>query len=127
MPRAPLGNPENPYPLADPPKVGEIMHLPTGTMVSEAQMLAVASDARIVYVGETHDNPAAHRVQLAVLKAMSRTLAGSGQSRHGDADPAPSSRSSTAGLPANWTRRSFSSSPTGIRSGVRTSPFIATC
>jgi uncharacterized iron-regulated protein len=76
MPRPPLGNPENPYPLADPPKVGEIVHLPTGTKVSEAQMLAVAGDARIVYVGETHDNPAAHRVQLAVLKAMAERWPG---------------------------------------------------
>ncbi len=76
MTSPPLGNPEDPYPLAKPPQVGEVLHLPTGTTVTEAQMLAIASDARIVYVGETHDNPAAHRVQLAVLKAMSERWPG---------------------------------------------------
>lgn len=76
MTSPPLGNPEDPYPLANPPQVGEVLHLPTGTTVTEAQMLAIASDARIVYVGETHDNPAAHRVQLTVLKAMSERWPG---------------------------------------------------
>jgi uncharacterized iron-regulated protein len=76
MHHAPIGNPEAPYPPAQPPRVGEILHLPTGTGVSEAQMLTAASDARIVYVGETHDNPAAHRVQLAVLQAMAERWPG---------------------------------------------------
>jgi uncharacterized iron-regulated protein len=65
-----LGNPENPYPLPTQPKVGEIVHLPTGTLVTPAQMLAVAGDARVVYVGETHDNPASHRLELQVLKGL---------------------------------------------------------
>jgi uncharacterized iron-regulated protein len=30
----------------------------------------VATDTRIVYVGETHDNPASHRLELTVLRAM---------------------------------------------------------
>src|SRR5512134_3694242 len=64
------GNPEAPYPPARPPAVGDILHIPTGYYVSEAQMLAVATDARIVYVGETHDNPASHRLELTVLRAM---------------------------------------------------------
>jgi uncharacterized iron-regulated protein len=76
MSQLPLGNPEAPYPPAQPPRVGEILHIPTGTGVTEAQMLAAASDARIVYVGETHDNPAAHRVQLAVLQAMAERWPG---------------------------------------------------
>ena len=33
-------------------------------------MLEIATQNRIVYVGETHDNPASHRLQLRVLKAM---------------------------------------------------------
>lgn len=65
-----LGNPESPYPLEQPPQIGEIIHAPTGVTVNEAEMLAAVTDARIVYVGETHDNPAAHRVQLAVIEAM---------------------------------------------------------
>ncbi|TSK03918.1 MAG: PDZ domain-containing protein [Geobacter sp.] len=65
-----LGNPENPYPRSAPPKVGDIVHLPTGTLVTPQQMNAVITDARVVYIGETHDNPAAHRLELEVLKAM---------------------------------------------------------
>ncbi len=76
MSQAPIGSPELPYPPPQPPRVGEIMHIPTGTPVTEAQMLAAATDARIVYVGETHDNPAAHRVQLAVLKTMAERWPG---------------------------------------------------
>lgn len=64
------GNPEAPYPPLRPPVVGDILHLPSGYYVSEEQMLAVATDARIVYVGETHDNPASHRLELTVLRAM---------------------------------------------------------
>lgn len=63
-------NAEAPYPPTRPPAVGDILHLATGYYVTEEQMLAVATDARIVYVGETHDNPASHRLELAVLRAM---------------------------------------------------------
>ncbi|MBJ6726643.1 ChaN family lipoprotein [Geomesophilobacter sediminis] len=73
----PVGNngsakwdPESPYPLPSPPKVGEIVHLPTGKLVSMDQMLSIAADYRIVYVGETHDNPASHRLELDFLKGM---------------------------------------------------------
>ncbi|MEJ2491879.1 MAG: ChaN family lipoprotein [Desulfuromonadales bacterium] len=69
MTQAPIGNPEAPYPPRD-VVVGDIYHLPTGVKVSAEEMLAAISDARIVYVGETHDNPAAHRLQLKILKDM---------------------------------------------------------
>ncbi len=65
-----MGNPADPYPLKSHPTVGEIVHLPTGIPVSRAQMLAVAGDARVVYVGETHDNPASHRLELEALKGL---------------------------------------------------------
>lgn len=70
------GNPEAPYPPPRPPAVGDILHLPTGIYVDESQMLAVVSDARLVYVGETHDNPASHRLELAVLRAMAERWPG---------------------------------------------------
>jgi uncharacterized iron-regulated protein len=70
MAHEPLGTAESPYPLARQPEIGEIVHLPTGTLVREEEMLAAVSDARIVYVGETHDNPASHRLELTVLQAM---------------------------------------------------------
>ena len=65
-----MGNPQAPYPLQSPPEVGEIVHLPTGTPVSMEQMLSVAADAHIVYLGETHDNPASHRLEVAVLQDL---------------------------------------------------------
>ncbi|BCR03916.1 hypothetical protein DESUT3_09850 [Desulfuromonas versatilis] len=69
-------NPEMPYPPEQPPVVGKIIHLPTGKPVAEAQMLAIVSDSRIVYVGETHDNPASHRQELAVLTALAERYPG---------------------------------------------------
>lgn len=65
-----LGNPEQPYPAATAPVVGEIRHLPTGVQVSPEQMAAIATDARLIYVGETHDNPASHRIALQLLQAL---------------------------------------------------------
>jgi uncharacterized iron-regulated protein len=65
-----MGDPQNPYPLKAPPRIGDIEHLPTGILVSQAQMLAIAGDARIVYVGETHDNPASHRLEVRALEAL---------------------------------------------------------
>ncbi len=69
-PAQPPGRAEAPYPPERPPAVGDILHLPTGHYVTEAQMLSAAADARIVYVGETHDNPASHRLELSVLRAL---------------------------------------------------------
>ncbi|HEY4745184.1 MAG TPA: ChaN family lipoprotein [Desulfuromonadaceae bacterium] len=65
-----MEDPQEPYPLASPPTVGQIVHLATGVPVSAAQMLAVAADSRIVYVGETHDNPASHRLELQLLQGL---------------------------------------------------------
>jgi uncharacterized iron-regulated protein len=65
-----MGNPQNPYPLSERPKVGEIVHLPTGVKVSLTRMLDIAADARVVYVGETHDNPASHKLELQTLQGM---------------------------------------------------------
>ncbi|MDH3454445.1 MAG: ChaN family lipoprotein, partial [Desulfuromonadales bacterium] len=70
MSQPPIGNPEAPYPPAEQPALGDIYHLPTGVKVTADQMNAAITDARIVYVGETHDNPASHRLELQVLKAM---------------------------------------------------------
>lgn len=69
-PRQLIGNPEMPYPPEKEPEVGDILHMPTGLYVTQQQMMASVLDQRIIYVGETHDSPAAHRFQLDVLKAM---------------------------------------------------------
>lgn len=76
MTKAPIGNPEIPYPPQRPPQIGDILHMPTGTLVSPEQMLANLSDSRVVFVGETHDNPAAHRLQEQVLEAMLKRYPG---------------------------------------------------
>lgn len=71
-----IGNPEEPYPLSSAPKVGDIIHLPTGILVTPEQMKKVATDARVLYVGETHDNPASHRLELEMLKALEERYPG---------------------------------------------------
>lgn len=71
-----LGNPQLPYPPPVPPQVGDILHLRTGHLVSAAAMAAAATDSRIIYVAETHDNPAAHRLQLDLLRALGQRYPG---------------------------------------------------
>ena len=71
-----MGDPQNPYPLGSPPRIGQIVHLPTGVSVTAAQMFALAGDARIVYFGETHDNPASHRLQLQLLQNLAERRPG---------------------------------------------------
>jgi uncharacterized iron-regulated protein len=71
-----MGDPQEPYPLSAPPKVGDIIHMPTGVPVTLAQMLDIVVDSRVVYVGETHDNPAAHRLELQTLQALEERYPG---------------------------------------------------
>ena len=66
----PLGRAANPYPLSDAPVPETLVHLKTGTVVTMAQMLADISGDRIIYAGETHDNPASHRFQLDILNHL---------------------------------------------------------
>ncbi len=63
-----IGNSEAPYPPASQPAVGDIYHLPTGVKVTPGQMHAAIADARVIYIGETHDNPASHRLELQILE-----------------------------------------------------------
>jgi len=63
-------NPQAPYSPEQPAEVGDILHTSTGVYVSEEAMLSAVTDYRVVYVGETHDNPASHRLQVNILKAM---------------------------------------------------------
>lgn len=65
-----LGNPEAPYPPAHAPRVGDILHLPTGIYVDQQTLFDQASRVQAVFVGETHDNPASHRLQLDILRAL---------------------------------------------------------
>ena len=67
-----LGDPEAPYPVDREPTVGDILHLPTGIYVDQTALFAHSQRARIVFVGETHDNPASHRLQQQILAALQR-------------------------------------------------------
>ncbi len=71
-----LGNPELPYQPDREPQVGDILHMPTGLWVDQSQMLQAVGDQRLVYIGETHDSPAAHRFQLEVIKALAERYPG---------------------------------------------------
>jgi uncharacterized iron-regulated protein len=70
MTQTSIGDQRLPYPPDEQPQVGDIYHLPTGVKVSKQQMLDMISAYRVVFVGETHDNPASHRLELEVLTAM---------------------------------------------------------
>lgn len=71
-----LGNPQIPYPPVTTPQIGDILHTRTGYFVAVEDMLAAATDSRIVYVAETHDNPASHRLQLDLIQAMAQRYPG---------------------------------------------------
>ncbi|SHI81968.1 Uncharacterized iron-regulated protein [Malonomonas rubra DSM 5091] len=72
----PLGNPEAPYPPQRKPEIGDILHLPTGVYVDQQALYDNAERVQVVYVGETHDNPASHRLQLDILRHMAKTNPG---------------------------------------------------
>lgn len=71
-----LGDPELPYPPSREPIIGDILHIPTGIYVDSATMLEQATRARVVFVGETHDNPASHRLQEQILSALQQNNPG---------------------------------------------------
>ncbi|MCP4492626.1 MAG: PDZ domain-containing protein [Gammaproteobacteria bacterium] len=61
---------EEPYRPAKGPIIGDILHTATGHYLSQEQMLTNLVHYPLVYVGETHDNPASHRLQLVILQAL---------------------------------------------------------
>ena len=74
----PVGNGSalSPYRDLDTLAEGELIHLATGRDVDFEQMMTVAADSRVVYVGEMHTNLEDHAVQLKVLKAMQQRYPG---------------------------------------------------
>ena len=61
---------DSPYRQPGTLKDGDILHIPTGILVEQDQLMDHLKQSKIVYVGETHDNINAHRIQLEILKAM---------------------------------------------------------
>jgi len=70
------GSAEMPYPPSAPPKIEEILHLPTGLRLSIDDMIEMLSGARLVCVGETHDNLNDQRVELTVVRELHRRFPG---------------------------------------------------
>ena len=73
-----------PYPPSAPPKIEEILHLPTGLRLSIDGMIEMLSGARLVCVGETHDNLNDQRVELTVVRELHRRFPREGRRRDGD-------------------------------------------
>ncbi len=65
-----------PYPPPEKPEAGDIYHLPTGVLLTREGAMEMISGARLVCVGETHDNIHAHRVELIVIREMFRRFPG---------------------------------------------------
>lgn len=63
---------ETPYLPARSPQLGDILHTATGHYISRQTLFSSLGHYPLVYVGEVHDNPASHRLQLDILKAMLR-------------------------------------------------------
>jgi uncharacterized iron-regulated protein len=63
-------NEGSPYKSVEKIQYNEIIHLPTGLIVDLDQMTDTIVNSRVVYIGETHDNIEAHRVQLEVIKKL---------------------------------------------------------
>ncbi len=49
---------------------GQIVHLPTGRLLTEEELLTYLGPYPVVYVGESHDSVDDHQVQLAILRGL---------------------------------------------------------
>ena len=67
---------ESPYVNLKQEETGSIFHLPTGVKVSFDQLIGTVQSSRVIYVGETHDNLEAHRVQVEIIKALNNKFPG---------------------------------------------------
>ncbi|MEW6323843.1 MAG: ChaN family lipoprotein, partial [Nitrospirota bacterium] len=68
--------PGSPYVDLDALKTGAILHVPTGRSLTEAELIDLATHARVIYIGEMHTNLEHHRVQLAVIRALRQRFPG---------------------------------------------------
>jgi uncharacterized iron-regulated protein len=70
------GNGLTPYPLAKEPQAGDIIHLPTGTVMNSEQALEMIAAAKVIYIGEMHTNLQAHEAQRQVIEDLERRFPG---------------------------------------------------
>ncbi|HEY5997772.1 MAG TPA: ChaN family lipoprotein [bacterium] len=62
----------SPYPLARAPQAGDIVHMPTGLLMSFEQMMDIVDAAKVVYIGEMHSNFQAHEAQRRIIAELER-------------------------------------------------------
>lgn len=55
---------------------GEIIHVPTGLSVSEAEFFDLTAGNRLFYIGEAHDNIYDHRLELKIIRELQRRFPG---------------------------------------------------
>lgn len=61
---------ESPYRSIEGLPEGTILHVPTGVELTRPQLFDLLSGARVIYVGEAHDNVRHHRIQLDILRGL---------------------------------------------------------
>jgi uncharacterized iron-regulated protein len=67
---APAPEPEAGHTYAFPAKVGEILDLAQGRPIEPRELSARLAHARLVFVGESHDEPSSRRFQIQVIDAL---------------------------------------------------------
>lgn len=73
--KAPLSV-ESPYRDPETLARGDILHLATGRLLSESELIDYLSRYTVVYFGETHDSVEDHAAQLAILKGLEARFPG---------------------------------------------------
>lgn len=63
-------HPSCPYVNIDELDRNSILHVATGVSLGFEQLVGVIADNRALYIGENHDNQAAHDVQLRLIEAL---------------------------------------------------------
>jgi len=71
-----LWNSEEPYPPIRAPEIGDIRHMATGHFIDQPTLFSSLAYYPLVYVGEVHDNPASHRLELDILRSMQASHSG---------------------------------------------------
>lgn len=69
-------NSGSPYVNLDDIENNGIVHIPTGLSVTLGQMMDVISGSRVIYIGETHDNLEAHRIQKEIIQRLAARFPG---------------------------------------------------
>lgn len=65
-----------PYPLARELRSGDIIHLPTGTLMDFDAAIEMIAAAKVIYVGEMHTNLEAHEAQRRLIEEIDRRFPG---------------------------------------------------